>query len=101
MPHSATIICHGISKSGDVERLRFVAMLALVQGRNLEEICSWTGGGGATFGAPGYRWRVVAQTAGGEVCNICNRCEHIVMSYGAGKLEVTVGDGASGIGCGD
>ena len=94
MPETTTVVCHDVSIAGNVVKLRFVAEMSLMDGRELEKVGSWSNGSGASFLSPGDSRGVVAKAAGRNMSNWNSRGQDVVTGDCTGKFQVAVGDGA-------
>ena len=74
-----------------------VAVVTLVDGRELEKVGSWTDGGGASLRAPGDCRGVVRHGTGCKVVHWDLGCKDVVVGNGTSEFEVAVGDGAQGM----
>jgi hypothetical protein len=69
MPQTARIVGHDIGVTGDVIMRSDIAMLALVQGIESEEISTCRRSGGRAFVGPGQGSAVVRCDPQGELCH--------------------------------
>jgi hypothetical protein len=97
MPETGAVIGHGVSWSRDVRDSDRVAVLALVQGLEAEEVRGRARGGGAAFRLPGGCRGVVREGVYSFLTDIQGVDKNIVMGDGAGELEVRIADRARGI----
>ena len=98
MPQAATVVSHRILISSNVVKLRFVPEMALVEGRELKEVCSRSNSCGCTpFRSPGHSRGVIAKATGGNMRNWDSRRQDVVTGNGTSQFKVAVGDGASWI----
>ena len=64
--------------------------MALTKGADLQEICSRSRGGGATFVAPCHGRRVIGEVTCGEVHDRDRRRKDVVVGHSTGQFEIAI-----------
>ena len=90
-----------IGETRDVVKPRYVAVKPLMDTKQPEEVCRRGVGGGASLALPESSVEVVAFADNSAFAGVKRLGNGFKVNEAAGKLEVRVGDGASGVICQD
>jgi hypothetical protein len=88
MPEAGTVVSHDIGGAGNIVRLGQIAVVALVDAVEPEEVGCGAGGGGGVFVVPGYHGDVVAKDTDGVAAAVHLLGENILVCQQSSKLQV-------------
>jgi hypothetical protein len=97
VPQAGAVVSHHIDRTGHVVMLGDIAVEALVQGLETQEVCSRTCPGVGAFALPGDCRDVVVHIVDGVLPDVSSMGQDIVLGNSACQFEVTVGNCTKGV----